>query len=50
MNKIGPNTDPCGTPQSTELGKEVKLLLVDTDWVLEDKYDWIHDNALLSIP
>ena len=39
MNRIGPRTDPCGTPKLSKVGCESLLLLVTVDST--QKYDRI---------
>ena len=44
-NKIGPITDPCGTPEETGTLSEHSPSST-TDCILPTKKDWIHERVL----
>ena len=49
MDKIGPKTDPCGTPQVKPVGFKVALPVL-TVWVLRLKYEANHVRGMPDRP
>ena len=48
-NKIGPRTEPCGTPEDTGTSSEHSPSR-RTLWLLPTKKDWIHWSVLPCVP
>ena len=44
--RIGPKTDPCGTPQDTDTGTDV-CEWTETDWIRPERYD---ENQSRTVP
>src|SRR5208282_1303941 len=49
VNKIGPRTDPCGTPELTGTAVEVDLPML-TETVLPDRYESIQFSGTAVMP
>ena len=49
VNRNGPRTDPCGTPNVNVTGDDLTLPTL-TIWVLPVRYDLIHSKAVSLIP
>ncbi len=46
-NKMGPNTDPCGTPMNILCNLEISSPTW-TDWNLSNKYSWMRFKAVFE--
>ena len=49
VNRMGPRTDPCGTPYFNSCGSDVDFLIW-TVWVRPVRYDWNQSKTLPLIP
>ena len=49
VNSNGPRTDPCGTPNGTDVGNELSLS-IRTSCFLSAKYDLSQSNAAPVTP
>ena len=49
VNRIGPRTDPCGTPKDNVTGDDLAFPTL-TFWVLPVRYDLIHSRAVSFMP
>ena len=49
LSKIGPTTEPCGTPEIISL-KELLILLIRTHCFLVSKYEFMYLSKFLSKP
>ena len=43
--RMGPSTDPCGTPHTISVGEDVEEP-VQTYWYRPTKYDWNHSDTI----